>query len=98
MAIKLGDAGTIDHFGLTFQYQIKKIFKKRMDKSNHKLKILQFKVNASRLIPVSYGSIYGTYHQLKSSSPSPTAPKKRRQEKHKRAYLSENGGLGKNTM
>ena len=26
--IKLGDAGTIDHFGLAFQYQIKKINKK----------------------------------------------------------------------
>ena len=25
--MKLGDAGTIDHFGLAFQYQIKKIIK-----------------------------------------------------------------------
>ena len=29
MAIKLGDAGTIDHFGLSFQYQMKKKIKKK---------------------------------------------------------------------
>ena len=38
--IKLGDAGTIDRFGLAFQYQIKTIIKKRMDKCNCRLKIL----------------------------------------------------------
>ena len=37
--IKLGEAGTIDCFNLAFQYQIKKIIE-RMDKNNHKLKIL----------------------------------------------------------
>ena len=40
MALQLGDAGTINHFGLAFQYQIKKYIKKRIDKSNCKLKIL----------------------------------------------------------
>ena len=33
------------------------------------------------------------YHQLKYSSPNRS--KKQKQEPHKRAYLSENGGLGK---
>ena len=32
MAIKLGAAGTIDHFGLAFQYQIKKERKKEWTK------------------------------------------------------------------
>jgi hypothetical protein len=35
-----------------------------------------------------------TYHQLKYSSPNRS--NKTKQEPHKRAYLSENGGLGKN--
>ena len=34
MAIKLGDASTIDHFGLAFQYQIKKIIKKNEQKQS----------------------------------------------------------------
>ena len=33
MAIKLGDAGTIDHFGLVFQYMIKNIFEKEWTKA-----------------------------------------------------------------
>ena len=37
--IKLGDAGTIDGFGLMFEYQINKE-EKRMDKNNCKSKIL----------------------------------------------------------
>ena len=32
MAIKLGDAGTIDHFGRAFQYEITKIIKKNAQK------------------------------------------------------------------
>ena len=49
MAIKL-DAGTIDRFGLAFQYQIKKLIKK-MDKNNCKLKILYkcIKANTSAI-------------------------------------------------
>ena len=31
--IKLGDAGTIDRFGLAFQYQIKNIIKKEWTKT-----------------------------------------------------------------
>ena len=38
--MKLGDAGTIDRFGLAFRYQIFKNYRKTMDKSNRKLKIL----------------------------------------------------------
>ena len=34
MAIKLRDAGTVDHFGLAFQYQIKKIEKKNAQKQS----------------------------------------------------------------
>ena len=34
MAIKWGDAGTTDHFGLAFQYQIKKIIKKNGQKQS----------------------------------------------------------------
>ena len=45
------------------------------------------------LIPVPYGSICCTYHQLKYSSPNRS--KKQKQKSHKRTYLSENGGLGK---
>ena len=45
------------------------------------------------LIPVPYGSVCCTYNQLKYSSPN--RPNKKRQEPHKRAYLSENAGLGK---
>ena len=37
--MQLGDSGTIDRFGLAFQNQIKKIYK-RMDKNNRNLKIL----------------------------------------------------------
>ena len=41
MGIKLGDAGTMDHFGRAFQYKIKKrLKKKRMDESIRNLKIL----------------------------------------------------------
>ena len=41
-----------------------------------------------------HGSICCTYHQLKYSSPN--RPNKQKSQKpHKRAYLSENGGLGK---
>ena len=36
-----------------------------------------------------------TYHQLKYSSPNRS---KTKQEPHKRAYLSENGGLGKTDL
>ena len=32
--IKLGDAGTIDHFGLAFQYQIKKYIKRNGQKQS----------------------------------------------------------------
>ena len=69
MAIKLGDAGTIDHFGLAFQYQIKKIIKKNGQKhSRIKNPII---INAERLIPVPYGKICCTYHPLKlHSSPN----------------------------
>ena len=31
--IKLGDAGTIDRFGLAFQYQIQKIYKEEWTKT-----------------------------------------------------------------
>ena len=34
MAIKVGDAGTIDYFGLAVQYQIKKIIKKNEQKQS----------------------------------------------------------------
>ena len=34
MAIQSGDAGTIDHFGLAFQYQIIKIIKKNGQKQS----------------------------------------------------------------
>ena len=47
LQIKLGDAGTIDRFGLAFQYQINKILKKRMDKNNRKLKILYKRIKAN---------------------------------------------------
>ena len=36
----LGDAGTIDRFGLAFQYHITRYIYKRMDKNNRKLQIL----------------------------------------------------------
>ena len=45
------------------------------------------------VIPVPYGSICCTYHQLNYSSPN-RSNKQKRQEPHKRAYLLENGGLG----
>ena len=41
-----------------------------------------------------YGSMRCTYHRLKYSSPN--RPKTTIQEPDERAYLSENGGLGKN--
>ena len=41
-----------------------------------------------------YGSIGCTYHLLKYSSPNRS--KTNKQEPHQRAYLLENGGLGKN--
>ena len=41
-----------------------------------------------------YGSICCTYHQLKYSSPD-RSNKQKRQQPHKRAYLSENGDLAK---
>ena len=45
-----------------------------------------------------YDSIRCTYHQLKYSSPNRSSEEeKKRQEPHKRAYLSENGGLVKKT-
>ena len=44
-------------------------------------------------MPVLYGSICCTYHQLKYSSPNRS--KKKKKEPHKRAYVSENGGLEK---
>ena len=62
--IKLGDADTIDRFGLAFQYQIKQIIKKRMDKNNCKLKIL-YKCMKANTSPI-YGSISCAYHQLKN--------------------------------
>ena len=37
--LQLGDAGTIDRFGLAFHYQIEKHTHKNMDKNNRKLKI-----------------------------------------------------------
>ena len=55
MAIKLGDAGTIAHFGQAFQYQIKTIIK-RMDKSTRKLNILYkcIKANTSAIWQHNY--------------------------------------------
>ena len=47
MAITLGDAGTIDHFGLAFEYQIIKVLNKRMDKTNRKLKIVCTRIKAN---------------------------------------------------
>ena len=41
-----------------------------------------------------YGSTCCTYHQLKYSSPN-RSNKNKKQEPHKRAHLSENGGIGK---
>ena len=43
-------------------------------------------------IPVPYGSIYCAYHQL--GTHLLTAQTNKRQETHKRAYLSENEGFG----
>ena len=54
-----------------------------MDKNNRKLKILYKCIMA-------YGSIDCTYHS------SPNCSNKQKQGPHKRVYLSENGGLGKN--
>ena len=64
-----------------------------MDKNNHKLKILYKCIKA---IPVPYSSICCTYHQLKYSSPDHS--KKKGQERHKTAYLSENGSFGGNEV
>ena len=61
-----------------------------MDKNNCNFKILY-----KRSIPVPYGSICCTYHPLKYSSPNGSSKHSKRQEPHKRAYLSGNGGLGK---
>ena len=72
-----------------FNTRLKNI-KKRTDKSNRKLKIY---INA---IPVPNGSICCTYHQLNTHLL--TAQKTSKQEQHKRAYLSKNGGLGKKKL
>ena len=42
------------------------------------------------------GSIRCTYHQLKYSSPNRSTKNPKKQDPHKIAYLSENGGLGWN--
>ena len=45
-------------------------------------------------MPMSYGSICCTYHQLKYSSPN-RSKKHQQEQPHKRAYLAENGDLEK---
>ena len=62
------DAGTVDCFGLAFQYQITKIMKNEWTKTNDYRLIV---------IPVPYGSICRTYHQLKYSSPNRSTPEGR---------------------
>ena len=84
MTIKLGDAGTIDHFGLAFQYQTKKIIKKI-----RKIKILY------KCIQVPYGSICCTQPTNLNTHLLTSQKTQLNQEPHKRAHLSENGGLGK---
>ena len=71
--------------------QIKKNMKNKWTKTNRKLKTQYKCIKAN--IPVPYGSMGCTYHQLKYSSPNRS--NKANQERHKRAYLSENWGLGK---
>ena len=76
---------TFDLFGLAFQYQIfLKLFKKRMDKSNRKLKILYQCIKASAMWQHMLHIPPRKYTHLL------TAPKKQNKtEPHKRAYLSE---------
>ena len=44
-----------------------------------------------KAIPLPYGSISCTYHQLKYSSPN----RSKKLKSYKRSYLSENGSFGK---
>ena len=69
-----------------------------MDKNNRKLKILYiYKCIKANISAIWQHNLCCTYHQLKYSYPN-RSKNKTKQEPHKRAYLSENGGLRKRSQ
>ena len=82
--------GTIDHFGMAFQYQINFFILKNGQKQSQSKNTINkcIKANISALWQHNYAVLY---HQLKYSSPN--CSKKKKKKKKARAYLLENGGL-----